>query len=189
MTERAEASVGLQRVEALGWLGVAAARRGQKRQALALGQELEHEAREPEFDFWHPRLPAQLALAKRAFRLQIDGDILLAEKRAGAALKRFDQVRQLVPARHALFSTVLSPRVWLAAVQSSARAHEQLGDWRAAAADYQAILDHKTLCVGTDGASGVWVAALKAISPVLERAGRPDEAARHMREYRALRPN
>lgn len=188
LAEIADASLGMERIEALGWLGIMAARHGMKSRALALAQDLGREAREPAFDFWHPRVPVQTERARRAFTLQIEGELLLEDRKAGAAVERFDQVRALVPARNALFSTVLSPRVWLAAAQSSARAHEQLADWRTAAADYQAVLNHKTLCIGTDGASEVWIAALKAIGPVLEKAGRPDEAARHLEEYRRLRP-
>ncbi len=189
MTEDAARSRGMHRVEALGWLAISAARRGETARAAALRRELVAENGEPPPSFWSPRLPVQLERAKQAFGLQIDGESLLAANRTDEALRRFQAVLDLVPPRNALFYTMLTPRVWLAAAQSSARAHEQRGDWAAAAANYESILKRKILCLGTDGASGIWIDALRSIGGALEKAGRGAEAARYREEYGRLRPS
>jgi DNA-binding winged helix-turn-helix (wHTH) protein/tetratricopeptide (TPR) repeat protein len=186
MRESAAASVGMGRVEALGWLGIDMARRGRTAEARSLQQDLAKETREPRADFWNPRQPLQLERARQAFGLQIEGEILLSDNRTDAAVERFEEVLALVPPRNALFNTTLAPRVWLAAAQSLARAHERRGDWSAAARAYVAILEHKALCIGTDGAALIWLDALNSVSGALEKAGRSAEAARYREEHRRL---
>jgi DNA-binding winged helix-turn-helix (wHTH) protein/tetratricopeptide (TPR) repeat protein len=188
LQEAAAKSVGLERVEALGWLAITRARHGDGGRARALLREIAAEAREPVFDLWHPRLPAQLDHAKRAFGDVVEGELLMRAGRTADAVKQFDEVRRNVTPHNALFATILGPRVWLAAVQSSARAHGQLGDFAAALADNEAILSHKVLCLGTGGASTIWIAALASAGEAAERAGRTDAALRFREEYRRLRP-
>jgi tetratricopeptide (TPR) repeat protein len=154
-----------------------------------LQQELAKESREPPVDFWHPRQPLQLERARQAFSAQIEGEVLLSEKKTDAAITRFEQVLALLPARNVLFDTSLAPRVWLAAARSLARAHELRGDWSAAARAYQAILERKALCIGTDGASVIWLEALDSVSRTLEQAGQRAEAARYREERRRLQSN
>ena len=181
-------SVGMGRVNALGWLGILLARRGMKEQARGLQKEIEAETRMPRASMFTPALPDQLELAKQAFGLQIEGEILLSEKNADAAIQKFKKVIEIVPLRNALFPTMLSPQVALAASQSLAKACEQRGEWGAAASAYETILKHKELCMGSDGASTIWVGALGSIITALEKAGRSDEAGRHREMYHRLRP-
>jgi DNA-binding winged helix-turn-helix (wHTH) protein/tetratricopeptide (TPR) repeat protein len=187
LTEVAAETTGMPRVEALGWMAISAARRGDKSEALRLQDLLLSEAREPEVDFWHPRLPLQLERAKRAFSLQIEGETLLSEKLPKAAIVRFDEVLETAPARSALFATMLSPRVWLAAAQSKARAHAQLGEWDKAASSWEAILQRKALCMGTDGAAAIWLDSLESIATSLEKANRPEDAIRYRDELSKVR--
>lgn len=189
LNEEAVERVGILRVEALGWLAVSKARRGMKEQARSLQAELEKEERHPRVDMWHPLLPEQLALAKQAFKHQVEGEILLSEKETDSAIQHFEAVLKMVPPRNALFNTMLSPRVYLAAAASMAKAHERRGAWNAAVSAYETILRHKELCMGTDGAPTIWVGALKSISTALEAAGRSEEALKYQDEYRRLRPN
>jgi len=188
MKEAIGESSGMTRMETLGWLAIAMARQGQKEEARRLERMLMEESGEPPVDFWHPRLPAQVERARRAFGLQIAGEILLAEKHAPAAIARFEQVLEMVPPRNVLFATTLSPRVWLAAARAKATAHEQCGEWNAAVAAWRTILDHKALCVGTDGAPAIWREALAAIPRALEEAGQLADAAQYREDLRRLGP-
>ena len=186
--EESATGLGIDRVEALGWLGISLARHGRTQEAHALQIEIGQETRHPPIDFWHPRLPVQLDRAKKAFSLQIEGDILLSEGQADSAIQRFDKVLAMVPPRNAMFATILTPRVWLAAAQSSAKAHEQKEDWDAAVTAYQLILKNKVFCFDTDGASAIWFDALQSIAPALEHSGHTADAAGYREEYLRLRP-
>jgi DNA-binding winged helix-turn-helix (wHTH) protein/tetratricopeptide (TPR) repeat protein len=188
LREEAAANLGINRVEALGWLGIHLARNGRVQDARDLLDELERETRHPPVDFWHPRLPLQLERAQQAFGRQIRGEILLAEGRTDAALRSFDQVLALVQPRNALFDTILTPRVWLAAAQSMARAYERQEDWDAAVQVYESILERKVLCLRTSGAAAIWFDALRSIAPALEQAGRTEQAAGYREELLRLRP-
>jgi DNA-binding winged helix-turn-helix (wHTH) protein/tetratricopeptide (TPR) repeat protein len=188
MNEDVQSKIGIQRVEALGYWAIVKARAGQAAAARALQREIEKENRMPQVDLWHPPLKDQLELAKMSFGLQIDGEILLKNKQTNEALLRFQDVIKMVPDRNALFNTMLTPMIYLLAQHSTANAYIQRGDWDGAARAYKAILQHKSLCIGTAGASAIWVEALKSIGPALEKAGRVAEAANYREEYRRLRP-
>ncbi len=188
MNQDIQSKIGIQLVEALGYWAIVKARAGQESAARALQREIKKESRMPLVDLWHPPLRDQLELAKIAFGLQIDGEILLKNNKTNEALLRFQDVIKMVPDRNALFNTMLTPMIYLLAQHSAANAYTHRGDWDGAARAYKAILRQKSLCIGTAGASAIWIDALKSISPVLEKAGRPAEAARYHEEYQRLRP-
>ena len=177
------------RVNVLGWLGINLARCGMKEQARDLQKQIEAETRMPRTSMFTPVLPDQLELAKQAFGLQIVGEILLSGKNINGAIQKFKKVIEIVPLRNALFPTMLSPQVALAAAQSLAKAHEQRAGWSAAASACEAILKHKELCIGSDGASAVWVGALQSIIPALEKAGRSNETGGYREMVRRLQPS
>ena len=188
MKDEIQNTVGLDRVRALGWLAVVKARAGQTETARALQREIEKEDRMPPVSFWYPPLMDQLELGKKAYSLQIDGEILLRDKKFDEALAHFQKVLKVVPDKNALFNTILPGINYLLAQQATANACTQSGDWNCAARACEAILQHKPLCIGTPGASAIWIDALKSISLALENAGRPAEAARYREEYLRLRP-
>jgi len=189
MKDEIQNTVGLDRVRALGRLAVVKARAGQTETARALQREIEKENRMPPVSFHNPPLKDQLELGKKAFSLQIDGEVLLRDKRFNEALTHFQDVLKMVPDKNALFNTILPGIHYLLAQQATANACTQRGDWNCSVRAYEAILQHKPLCIGTPGASAIWIDALRSISLALEKAGRPADAAKYREEYLRLRPS
>jgi tetratricopeptide (TPR) repeat protein len=187
LRDEAAESVGVHRIEALGWLAISLARRGLPGQARSRQAELKKESRLPPANFWLPPLPQELARAKQAFDRQIEGEILLSEKRYGSALSCFQEVQKLVPRRTSIFQSALAPRIGIVAGRSLGKVYEQRGEWESAVNIYRDILQHKELCISTIGVSDLWILTLQSIIQALEKAGRPAEAAKYREEYRCLR--
>ncbi len=188
LKSEAEEGIGLSRVEALGWLGIASAQSGRVTQALALRDELRRENRLPQADIMNPPLPGELERGKRAFSLQIEGETAFAEGRVDQAISLFKEVVQLVPPQGTWFNTALQPHLFFVANQSLARAFENRGEWKEAVKAYEAILSHKVLTVRVPGASEMFVRALGSIVRALEKSGEEARAATYREEFRRLRP-
>jgi DNA-binding winged helix-turn-helix (wHTH) protein/tetratricopeptide (TPR) repeat protein len=185
--DEASESVGLARVEALGWLGIAAAQSGSRKDALAYRDELQKETRLPEADLLSPPLPRELERGKRAFSLQIEGEAALEEGKIEEAIPCFTEVVQLVPPQGRVFSTTLQPQLFFVANESLASAFGRKGDWKHAAQALEDILAHKVLTVRVPGASQIWLRALGSISEVLEKAGDNAKAAAYRDEFHRLK--
>ncbi len=175
-------------MEALGWLGIEAARSHRPKEAYAFREELLKESRQPHADLTRPPLPRELERGKQAFSIQIEGEAALAEGRLEAAAARFREVVRLVPPQGTIFDTGLQPELFFAANQSLARALEEQGQWAEAVKAYEDILAHKVLTVRVPGASEIYVEALGSISQALEKCGESAKAAEYRRQFRELRP-
>jgi DNA-binding winged helix-turn-helix (wHTH) protein/tetratricopeptide (TPR) repeat protein len=187
--EAASRSVGLDRVEALGWLGIVSARQGRFNEARHWRDELQKEERLPPIDVMNLPTPWELDRAKHAFSLQIDGETALAGERLEEATSCFGQVIDLVPPdRGGIGNHLLQPQLYLVASESMAKIFEKQDNWERAVEAYRQILEHKVLTIKIPGASGIWVQALISISRALEKAGRSSEASVLLEQYRQLRP-
>ncbi|MGB7624144.1 MAG: winged helix-turn-helix domain-containing protein [Terriglobia bacterium] len=184
----ASEGVGISRVEALGWLAIASAQSGRSKQAFAFRDQLLKEDRLPPIGFFSPPLPRELERAKRAFSLQIEGEIALKEGNLDQAISRFKGVIDLVPPQGAFFTTNLQPQLFFVANQSLAKAFEKRGEWRDAGKAYEAILAQKVQTIGVPGAAQIWVQALNSASEALEKAGETARAGAYHEQYRQLRP-
>ncbi len=153
----AEESVGLVRVEALGWLGIFEARNGEIQPARRYLQALLQERRTMPVDFFHPPLPDELARAQRAFRLQIFGEIALARGDTGRAMVYFETVgRQVGPSQLPALSA-LNSQLYLVAHQRLAAIFLQRRNWEAARKLLQSIRAVKHLVILVPAASGMWL--------------------------------
>ncbi|HYK91217.1 MAG TPA: winged helix-turn-helix domain-containing protein [Acidobacteriota bacterium] len=188
---RSEASeaIGLSRIEALGWLGIASAQSGRAQEALAYRNELLKENRSPLADLLSPPLPREQERGKRAFDIQIEGETALAEGKLDQAISCFKEVIQRVPPQGTCFSTSLQPQLFFVASQSLARAYERREEWKEAATAYEDILAHKVLTVSIPGASEMYVQALGSVSRALEKSGETTKAAAYREQFRRLRPH
>ncbi|RMD64991.1 hypothetical protein D6833_03590 [Candidatus Parcubacteria bacterium] len=182
----ASQSVGLARVEALGWMSIYLARSGQNDRARRLCDELLQERRMMPVDIIHPPLPKELARGRRAFRAQIEGEIALAEGQISRAVERFKRVVELVPPSQLPALSGLNARLYLVANRALGQAYEKLGDQQAAIAAYQAILDHKALAILVPGASSLWVRTLLSMSRALQQAGKRENADLYRDHYLRL---
>lgn len=188
MKSAATGSKGLPRVEALGWLGIHLARLRHAKEARRLRNELRQEKDAPPISITQPRIEGEIDRAKRAFSLQIEGEIALTQGDLDQAIQRFNQVIGLVPPSQLAGLTALNPRLYLVASQSLARACEQRGEWDAAINAYQAILDHKVLTITVPAASAIWVQTLSHASKALEKKGDAEKATIYREQYRRLWP-
>ncbi len=181
-------SVGLARVEALGWQGISLPRAGRASQARRLRDELQQETRELPVNITQPRIEGELDRAKRAFSLQIEGEIALSAGDLARAITHFKQVIDLVPPSQIPALTALDPRLYLVAHQSLARAYEQRQEWDAAILAYQTILDHKVLTITVPAASPIWVKALRSISETHAKKGEVGKATTYREQFLRLWP-
>ena len=184
----ASEGVGISRVEALGWLAIASAQSGRSNQALAFQNELLKEDRLPPVGFFSPPLPRELERAKRAFSLQIEGEVALKDGNLDQAISRFKGVIDLVPPQGVFFTTNLQPQLFFVANQSLAEAFEKRGEWGEAVKADEAILAQKTQTIGVTGAAQIWVKALNSAGEALEKMGETSRAAVYHEQYRQLRP-
>ncbi|NOX86273.1 MAG: hypothetical protein GXO86_09970 [Chlorobi bacterium] len=150
-------SVGIARVQALGWLAVHYAQTGKIASAIKLLDELKNENRMMPFGIMQPPLRNDLNRAKRAFTCQIEGEIALAEKDYTNAIKNFNEVIGLVPSSGIPALTALNPRIRWAALRSLAASYERKGEPDLAWEAYQRIIDEKILVITVPAASPVWI--------------------------------
>jgi DNA-binding winged helix-turn-helix (wHTH) protein/tetratricopeptide (TPR) repeat protein len=187
LNAEANEKVGIWRIEALGWLAIDTARRGNLQGARKLQEELMKENRPLPVSLWTPPIPQVMENAKQAFSAQLEGEIAFRQGNLDLALSHFQEVIRLVPPRTSGLDNVPQPRLFLAANLSMARIFEKKEEWDSAVRSYQAILQNKAILIFTHDASSIYFDALKSISPALEKAGRPSEAANYRREFRHLR--
>jgi len=179
----ANETVGMARVEALGWLGIYFAASGDTLQAKQLQGKFMAEERQMPPGIIQPPLPRELDRAKQAFSILIHGKIALARRNTGQAIKDFRQVIELAPFAQMPVMTALSPRIRLVACRSLANVYERQQNWDAAIAAYKAILDHKVLTITVPAASPVWVKALHSIGFAFEQKGEFEKANSYKRQY------
>ncbi|MFQ5650839.1 MAG: winged helix-turn-helix domain-containing protein [bacterium] len=189
MKTTADQTVGIARVQALGWLGSYFASSGDTLQAQQLIRQFMAEERQMAVGIIQPPLPMELDRAKGAFSALIQGKIALRRGNANQAIKHFKQVIELVPASQMPALTALNPRILLVAYQSLAHAYEQQQKWDAAITAYQAILDLKVLTITVPAASPIWVKALYSISHPLEKKDEIEKANFYREQHASLWPS
>jgi DNA-binding winged helix-turn-helix (wHTH) protein len=170
----------LGRAQAVLWLGVIAARAGERDGALAAREALQRTPAEACREFGYPteRVTERV---RRAFPLLVDAELALHAGDAAAALERFSLAAAALPlwldAPVPLSTT--DPREHLLAREGIARAHAARGNWGVArAADDSILAQRLTLFVRAHGGVGVHFAALARRAQALLRLGRAAEGAR-----------
>jgi len=181
---RADSSSGISRITALGWLGIHAAKSGNSREAEHAMRELLNEQGEVRAGFFTPPLPGERERAQEAFSAQILGEIAVSKGKIAEEIQYFRKVLELVSPRGSVFSTVLSPRLFLVANESLAKACEQREEYEKSIEAYRAIIDHRSLLVTTPASGRIWLRAVRSIIPLPEEHGRPEDAEK----YRGLLP-
>jgi len=179
-------SIGIARVQALGWLAISYAKSGKIGEAKKLLNELKNENRLMPIGVMQAPLPNELKKAKQAFANQIEGEIALANMDYNKAIKYFNKVVELVPSSHLPTLTALNPRIRWAALRSLAHIYEKMEDWNSAIASYQDILNEKVLTFTVPAASSIWVRSLLSMSEVLEKQGDLTEAKIYKIKYAHL---
>ena len=115
LRDQAQSSIGLSRVEALGWLGIQLARMGETEEAERIRSDLARESREVPVGFFMPPLPEERAKAQRAFSSQIIGEIALQTGDSDRAIRYFEEVVASTPSQSSVFGSILGPRLYLVA--------------------------------------------------------------------------
>ncbi len=183
-----ETSVGITRVQALGWLAVYYARTGKLATINNLLSELNHEEGLTPVGILQAPLPGELKKAKIAFTYQVKGEIANAKSDYKKSILYFNKVVELVPSSQLPILTALDPRIRWAALESLAQLQEKMGNWNSALALYYKIVNDKVVNITVPAASGIWVRALLAISTVLEKQGKHAQAVTYYKKYKQLRP-
>ncbi|GBD87834.1 transcriptional activator CadC [bacterium BMS3Abin03] len=179
-------SVGITRVQALGWLAIRYAQTGKIPVAKKLLDELENENRLTPIGIMQAPLPNELKKAKLAFSYQLEGAIANYNSDYKKAIEYFHKVVDLVPSSQLPFLTVLGPRIRWVALKSLAHIYEKMGDWNSAIASYKDILKEKVLTITVPAASSIWVRSLLSMSEVLEKQGNHTKAEIYKSKYTNL---
>lgn len=179
-------SVGIARVQALGWLAISYAKSGKLSEAKKLLSELKNENRSMPIGILQIPLPNELKKAKEAFVNQIEGEIANANSDYNKAIEYFNRVVKLVPYSQLPALTALDPRIRWVALRSLAHIYEKMGDWNLAIASYQNIIDEKVLNITVLAASSIWVRSLLSMSEVLEKQGDHTKAKIYKTKYTNL---
>lgn len=176
-------SVGILRVQALGWLAIHYAQTGKIMKAKKLLDVLKNEDRLMPIGIMEPPLPNELKKAKLVFSNQIEGEIAVANSDYKKAIKYFDKVVDLVPSSQLPMLTALNSRIRWAALKSLAGIYEKKGDWNSAVSVYKDIIDNKILTITLPAASSIWVKTLLQMSKASERQGNHSKAKVYKSEY------
>jgi tetratricopeptide (TPR) repeat protein len=179
LRQRADSTTGLFRIVALGWLGIHLAKNQESRAAEAVRKELQSDDTETPVGFFTPPVPQETERAKRAFSDQILGEVAISEGNLEEAIENFLRVTETVPPRGSIFASVLKPRLYFVANESLARAYLEMGNAEKCIEAYRSIIEHKGLVASTPASGRIWLRALRAIIPLLEKSGRADEAERY----------
>jgi len=182
-------SVGIARVQALGWLAIHYAKTGKISIAKKLLNELENENRLKPIGIMQAPLPKELKKAKLAFSYQIEGEIANYNSDYKKAIEYFNKVVDLVPSSQLPFLTVLGPRIRWVALIFLAHIYEKIRDWNSAIASYKNILNEKVLTLTVPAASSIWVSSLLSMSKVLEKQGDHTKAKIYKMKYEKLWPS
>lgn len=180
-------TVGIVRVQALGWLAIHNVRTGQPAMAKKLLDDIEREDRLMPTGIVQSPLPDELTRAKLAFANQIKGEIAYARKDYKPALDYFNKVVELVPYSQLPALTALSPRIRWVALTSRAHIYEITKYPELAIASYKDILNEKVLIITSPAASGIWVNSLLSLSEVLNKQGKHKMAEGYQAKYTDLR--
>jgi len=182
-------SVGIARVQALGWLSVYYAQCGKTVLAKKLLDELKKENRLMPVGISQPPLRDDLNRAKLAFTFQIEGEMALDNKHYDTAIGYFNKVVETVPPSFLPALTALSPGIRWAALTSRARIYEKTKEWGSAIAAYKEILNEKVLIITVPAESGIWVNSLLLLSKALDKKGDHKMAEDYLTKYLNLRPD
>lgn len=186
MKSAAASSAGIARVQALGWLAIHYARSGKVAAARKLLNELQKENRVIPAGIIQPPLNNELVRAKRAFGIQIEGEIAFVNGNINDAILHFQKVIGLVPSSHLPVLTALNPRIRWVALRSLAHIYEEMGNWDSAIAAYQKIIDEKILVITVPAASSIWINSLLSISKAFEKQGQYSKAKNYQEKYDQL---
>jgi DNA-binding winged helix-turn-helix (wHTH) protein/tetratricopeptide (TPR) repeat protein len=179
-------SVGIARVQALGWLAIFYAKNGKINETKKLLDELKSENRLMPSGIMQLPLPNELNKAKLVFSYQIEGEIALVNADYNKAIEYFNKVIELVPSSQLPALTALNPRIRWIALKSLAHIYEKMGDWNSTITSYQDIINEKVLTITVPAASSIWVKTLLSMSEVLEKKGNHTEAKIYKTKYTHL---
>jgi tetratricopeptide (TPR) repeat protein len=180
-------SIGILRVQALGWLAINYVKRGKINEAQELLNELQNENRLIPVGIMQLPLQKEMEKAKIAFGYQINAEIYLAKMDYDKARDYFNKVIELTPSSQLPALTALSPRIRWVALRSLAHVYEEMGNLDSAIATYQTIIDEKVLTITVPAASSLWVNSLLAMSNDLEKQGDSSQSKIYREKYERLR--
>ncbi len=180
-------TVGIIRVQALGWLAIHDIKTGRVTTARKLLNDLENEDRLMPIGIIQPPLPIELNRAKLAFAYEINGELALADKDYTLSLEYFNKVVDLVPPSQLPALTALDPRIRWTALTSRAHIYEKTKEWDPAIASYEKILNEKVSFITMSAASNIWVSTLLSLSKALGKKGNHKMARVYKTKYLKLR--
>jgi DNA-binding winged helix-turn-helix (wHTH) protein/tetratricopeptide (TPR) repeat protein len=180
-------SVGMARIEAIGWLAVYEVQIGKSEEANKLRRKLQNENRQMPVDIIHPPLKNDLEKTKKAFQILLEGEIALSEVDTDYAIKQFKKVIELVPNTQFEALTALKPRLRIYALNSLASIYEKQLKLDDALDNYTSIHNNKVLNITQPAVSIIWTESLLAIIKLLERKGETEKADQYKRQYSFIR--
>jgi DNA-binding winged helix-turn-helix (wHTH) protein/tetratricopeptide (TPR) repeat protein len=179
-------SLGMARIETLGWLAIKAARDGKIEKAVELLKEQQDENRFMSFDIIHPPLRVEMGKVKRAFKEYVYGEIAFLEGNFELAIQQFELVKEIVPNHQLPALTVLKPQLHILSLYSLAKIYENQMELDKALEMYDIIYENKILTITQSIISIVWRNALSSIISILINKGEIAQAYKIKEQYSYL---